>query len=617
MKKPNYLNLKLVATAFACLAASCSIEDTHDLSKDVDMTVAVGNGISIPVGSTEPIMLTEMIDPESSEFIAVDGEGNYTIEENGEIDATTMNVDELVVEIEPVSQNATYSFDQEAISYDDDYLNSLPPAIRDEVMNNPIYTHVVNQHVDNNKVEYTLDVDVNDDAVEFIEKVMFKEPVTMTIDLEIYTTDGNSDFANKIENIHLHTDGIDGDHFYVKMPEYVIFEDNVDLGPGNMLYLEGETTDDAQGHKHITKTFLVDGFDFSRGNSDGGVFVNNGKIHDKQILEVNGKIISDPLVLSINDMINIPEVHVDASLSLETFTVDEVYGKFNPEIDPVHINDIDIDLGDDMDFVYEDAEFRFSNPEIFINIANGASIPVNADVLVSSYDRNGAAIAQDVKIPLVLAPEKDNSFYVTYNGAELAGYESVAVVNLKSLLDGKVPSKVKINVVPRVDNTKVYHMVLGKEITIGGSYAINIPMEFDEFSLKYTEEIEDVLGEDPTEVTDYVTEINSVTLSAKAFNTCPAEFVPQIVAYDAYGHKLNNIVAQVEGAVAAGTGYNDAPAESTFKIKLSALNGELKDLCDIDIILEGSGAGVLNKNSYLQLKDITLTIDQPIIVDMN
>ena len=56
MKRRNYLNLKLVVVALASLAASCSVEDTHDLSKDVDMTVAVGNGISIPVGSTEQII---------------------------------------------------------------------------------------------------------------------------------------------------------------------------------------------------------------------------------------------------------------------------------------------------------------------------------------------------------------------------------------------------------------------------------------------------------------------------------------------------------------------------------------------------------------------------------
>ena len=65
--------LKKAATAFVIVSGiavvSCSVDNAYDLSKDIDMTVAVGDGISIPLGSTDAIMLTEMIDPAKSDVI--------------------------------------------------------------------------------------------------------------------------------------------------------------------------------------------------------------------------------------------------------------------------------------------------------------------------------------------------------------------------------------------------------------------------------------------------------------------------------------------------------------------------------------------------------------------
>ncbi len=614
MKFAKFMKFKMALVAMASLAVSCSVEDTHDLSKDIDMTVAVGNGISIPIGSTERIMLTEMIDPESSDVIAVDGEGNYSIKKEGTIEQTTVDIEVVKVAVEPISKNVAYSLNQEVI--DREALDRFPSAIREQILNNTSYTHIVNQVVDKNTVDYTLNMDVPE-GVEFLEKVYFEEPKIMTIDIDIYTTDGNKAFAEKIKNIHLHTEGEGDDHFYIKMPQYIVFDNSVDLGPDNKLYLDGETTDKSDNHKHIIKEFKVLGIDFSRGNTDGGIKVSQHKIKREETLEVKGVIISDPLTLTVGELIDIPQVFVDAKVSFEEFIIKEVYGKFNPDIAPVKIDDINIDMGKDMDFVYDDdAKFRFTNPELYVNIDNGASVPVITDVYVSSYTRENTPIASNVYIPLTLSANNVNHKFVTFNGASCEGYDAVAVPTFKTLLD-KVPGSVEINVEPKIDNTKIYSMELGKPMIIKGDYTINIPMEFDELELEYTETIEDVLGNDPTEITDYVKDIKSVTLSAKAFNTCPVEFTPNIVAYDANGRKLENIVAEVVGSIAKGTGYTGEPAESSFKIKLSALNGELEQLNTIDVVFKGKGAGVLNEKSYLQLKEITLTVDQPIIVDMN
>ena len=79
--------------------------------------------------------------------------------------------------------------------------------------------------------------------------------------------------------------------------------------------------------------------------------------------------------------------------------------------------------------------------------------------------------------------------------------------------------------------------------------------------------------------------------------------------------------ASVEGDINAGGGTIDGvvgeAVKSQVKVVMSALDGELEDLYKMDIKLAGVGSGVFNANEYLQLKDIKVTIDENISVDLN
>ena len=164
-------------------------------------------------------------------------------------------------------------------------------------------------------------------------------------------------------------------------------------------------------------------------------------------------------------------------------------------------------------------------------------------------------------------------------------------------------------------------MTLGKDLEISGDYQVSVPMVFDEFNLEYTEEIDDVLGDDAEDITDYVTDINSITVKFDVLNTIPAKFEPSIVAYDEQGVRLNNVTAEVTGVVAKGNGMKDGavstPVKSSISIKLSVKNGELDELYKLDLKFAGNGSGTFNSNEYLQLKDIVITIDEAISVDLN
>ena len=168
---------------------------------------------------------------------------------------------------------------------------------------------------------------------------------------------------------------------------------------------------------------------------------------------------------------------------------------------------------------------------------------------------------------------------------------------------------------------RIAWIALGSTMSVSGDYEVKIPLEFSEFALKYTETIEDVLGDDPAEITDYVKNIESVTLEAEILNTIPAELTPSLKAYDTYGSLLQNVTVAVEGSVAAGNGVEagkvTAPVVSVFKAELRATGNELVGLSTIDLEFDGFGSGELNANEYLKIEKLSLTINKPVEVDLN
>lgn len=596
---------------------SCSIDKEYDLSKDVDMTVAVGKGISLPLGSTEKILLTEMIDPEESDVIKVDDYGFYSIYKDGTIDATTVKVEETIIEIDDVSEEEIYAMDIVDIDYEN--LDKYPTSVKEQILNTP-HTHIMEEIVDKNDVEYTIDQEVPEEMT-LLRRMTFDEPVKMSLDIDIFTIENTESDAKMLDRLHLHTDGKDGnDHFYVQMPDYMVFRDDAPVSADNKLWIDAVIEhDENKGHKHYTTDVYVEALDFSS-YPDGGLAVINGRIKNETKLKMSGMIYSDPMTFTLGEIPELHDIHVKPTIKFDPFEIKSVEGYFEPEIDDVN-EVIEIDLGEDMDFIY-DATLDFTNPQIFVTLNNeGVTVPVKADIALSGYNKQGNAISgSNVNFGLDVVPDSENRYYITNSGAQFDGFTPISA-ELNNILR-EVPNEIKLTLQAKVDNSKGYNtVVLGEDMEVSGSYELNVPMEFNAIDLEYTETIEDVLGDDPTEITDYVTEIESITLEMEVDNTVPAKFIPSVIAKTAYGSVLNNVVATFDNEIAAGNGYENgsltAPVSSSVKVVLSATNGELAELNTLDIVFRGVGSGVLNSNEYIKITKMSVTIDEPIIVDMN
>jgi hypothetical protein len=121
------------------------------------------------------------------------------------------------------------------------------------------------------------------------------------------------------------------------------------------------------------------------------------------------------------------------------------------------------------------------------------------------------------------------------------------------------------------------------------------------------------------QLSDYLDKVGSVTLSFDLLNTIPFELTPDIKAYDKDGNSLNSVALDVDGIIKRGNGVVDGvvtePVASHIVAKISA--AKLDKLDRIDINITGVGAGSFNAKEYIQMKNIVISIDEPISVDLN
>lgn len=663
MNNTNTIVRKIAAVAVFGLLASCSIDRKYDLSKDIDLTVTVGEGLSIPLGSTEKIMLAELLDPEESDILAADSKGSYSIEKGGNIDATSVTVDKMdPIAVEPYSKVEYYDLQFEELTklenldserekiirenidltvkkvtagtpYQGMTFEELPSQMQkeleaevrtevnkliDDALNSFRSRFSLIEKVEGNLTTFSIKEDGIPDELESISKIIFSEPVLISVGVKIAEGDDHELFE-LVEDFELVAEGLNAEKFYVEIPEYIVLQ-NDDRRVGDKVYLDGVAVlNNAKDAFAYNEKFYITELDFTKINPEG-LKIENGLLEVNDELYVQGVIRSNDVWLTAAELVghSFKNISFVPEVTVAPFEVKEVVGVVAPKIDPIE-EVVNIELGDGLDFIY-DAELDFLNPQLFVTIENGSPVPVRGSMRLIGKDENGARIeGAEAAANLQIAPFALNRMYLTSDCSSLEGYTSVAVDGLKELLR-KVPHSVELEVNVEAEK-KLINVVPGSEYNISGNYNLVLPLEFEKISLEYTETIEDVFGDDADEFFEKVSSIEAVKIAGKILNTVPVGLNIDVKAYDASGKLLRNVVAEMVGAVAAGNGYVDgvmaAPAESAIDITLSAGNGELEKIRDIELVIKGEGSGVFNSNEYIQISELSLTVEEGIEVNLN
>ena len=605
----NLFRLFYSASLMSAFVVVGCVEDKCDLSKDIDVTIGVGKGVSIPIGSTEKIMLTELMDSADSEILRIDSEGDYSIFKAGNFTPEYFKVGNLDVDIEPLSDKMHYDFKLFDLT---DEIDELPSWVKEEMMKQK-YPYVVNQKIDY-KTTFKIDQSVPEEMLR-LRKLSFSNDAKMSIKVKIASSNSMSD--NLLETLNYLYIGSNDAPFVVDIPEYIVLADK-NIGQGQ-LKLDGKAAyNKATKSIEYVSEYEIEALDFSN-YKNGYLQVNNSVISIDETLEATGYMVSDTVMFALQNLTHIQSVDVEILFAIDKMTIESVEGVFVPEIDPIK-EVVDLELGEDLDFL-KDSYLDFNDPRIFVTFTNPVDAKIFADAEFVGYDDSGNSIdGSKVDASMTLEGATTNRIFINRYATQLQGYTTLQVPNLNNLVK-TIPDRVDVNVNARMDDGNFSSIELGKEYGISGSYEVSVPLMFDGFSLVYTETIEDVFGDEADDITDYLKDVESLTLTFNVLNTVPAELVTSVVAYDEAGNRLNSITADVVGVVAAGNGMEGSvvtePVESSVVVKISSLNGELERLHDIGITLEGKGKGKLNANEYIRFMDIAVTIDENLSLDLN
>lgn len=602
-----------IVTAVASVSiVACGVDDRCDLSKDIDLTISVGKDLAFPIGSTEKILLSDLIKTSDGDVLKVDEEsGDYSIVKEGSFSPVEISVGELRFKVDAASEKKHYDF--ELINLSD--VANLPSWIVDE-MKKQKYPFVTQENI-----EYKTIFDVTPvipKEVKKLRRLSLADKVKFEIELKIYSENHNSDDVLELtKNIHLKSNDEDG--LVINLPEYLVFTEKSNVN-GGKLVLEGAAEYDADKKALIYKKELyIEAVDFSN-SPEGYRLVKDGIIEVHDTLSASGRIVSDTIMLGYDNVTHIQSVDVECAINIGTFVVKEVEGVFDPEIEPIK-ESVSLNLGSELDFI-KNADFDFSDPKIYLTLNNPVGAEISAEAEFVAIDEAGLPVKDsEVNVGLNFLGNSLNKFFINRHNATTEGYTTVCVPNLNNIMK-RIPEKVDVLLNAKVKDD-FSTIALNSDYKIFGDYTVAIPMVFDSLRLVYTEHVDNLMSgsnkEGGEQLSDYLDKVGSVTLSFDLLNTIPFELTPDIKAYDKDGNPLNSVALDVDGIIKRGNGVVDGvvtePVASHIVAKISA--AKLDKLDRIDINITGVGAGSFNAKEYIQIKNIVISIDEPISVDLN
>ncbi len=590
-----YTLIAVLLTAVSC------VDDSYNLDKDISLDIqAGGDAFSIPVGNTDSIKLSDLID--ESGMLITDEKGQYALTESDEIDPVDIQLDPVILEVEKVSLDPV---NLNFVSVLED-LGVIPSGYGSRMITLPD----------------TLAAGVEQDGtLHFNTKVPDELLSIRTLGLNRAFL-AKYRFSLKLEGIPDGIGNVTLDRFQVFVPDFLRFSE-ADLVKDGVLHLNGKEFSPDEG---FNLDLTVVGADFSRLNNGEGLkmeqidgenrLILDADIGMKGTLKIGGGLID---LSELQEVSLIPEVTV-ASMQVQTFT-----GLINPEIEPSR-HAFSLDLDEDLDFLKEDnVALGIHNPEITLVASNTIGIPV--DLHVKMYAENHRGIIEGSRVQDILlkvnaaatdGQAAETKFLISRLGTTRDGYEAVAVPSLTNLLK-VIPDSVVLELTAEASLDQTHHVDLLKKMELEGSYELMIPLQFDTLHVNYTDTIDGLLS-DLEDISGKLRNF-SLQLLMTAENTVPVNMTVDALPLDAKGRLIEGIDVSVQGSVTAGKSTD--PVQSELIVSMKSNEGRLVDLDALVLQISGvSGssegtAGPLNANQFIRFTGMKLKAEGGVGLDLN
>jgi hypothetical protein len=580
-------------------ALSSCVDESYDLSKDISLDMNVGGkAFSIPIGSTAPIKLSDMID--ESGVLKSDASGQYVLSESDDFDPVDVAIDPVILEVDEVNLDPV-ELDFLPV------LDGVSPVPGDVVVTLP----------------YPISATVDQTGSFHINEVVPDELITIrTIELN-RESPATYEVSLRLDGLPEGLGDMTFEDFRLILPDFLVFSEEDHVVDGVLTLESGFNP-----YQGFSKELTVTGVDFSKLNSGEGLEMQ--KVNGKNRLIINVQVsLKGTLTIQeatidpdqLDHVTLIPEVTM-TSLHAERFT-----GMIDPHIDPVR-EAISLDLDEDLDFLQEDGVvLDVSNPQILLTVGNTIGIPLNLHVKMYAKNRHGQVIDRSqveettlqIKAAEVDGEVTETSFLFSRQGSSRQGYEAVQISDLANLVK-VVPDSIILEMTGEADQTVTHHIDLGKALQVTGSYEVMVPLQFNAFRIHYKDTITG-LTKDLEDISDKLKN-GEWQLKMTAENTVPVELTLDVVPLDVDGNEISGVSATVSETIAAGHGHEAEAVKTPITITLKSQDGKLPLLesLAIEITAEnesGSGAVSFNANQSLRLTGMKLITDGGFDLDLN
>ena len=568
--------LPCVAAAGALALTGCQ-DDNYDFN-EVDMTVGIGgDGLTLPVSSTNVIKLEDVLELDGSECVVVRDNGDYVFTQDGG-EATpahpriaSINVVqsaepvEGLVEISAVPSTGGTGFDitaggkAQSFSYSGD----LP----DEVASL--------SHVD---VMSTLTFTVNFPA----------------------------SLSSAVTTVR---------RMSITLPSYMEVEGEQPVSAGNTFVCKNVPTG-----RPFSLDVTLNGLDFSADKQvNGRVAIENG-----QVVMEGDILVYVEATASTNT--GIDGSRLTSSMTMDDITITSAAGRFTPEI---NIDDLgNVEVTGVPDFL-SDGRVRVDlyNPQVIITVSNDMAVGGLVDGIIRSY--KGSDMLAEVAVPqFQVNPSGTTRVCICRRdeGIDHSLYDVVKTVDNLSDVIETIPERITFEASAQADPSDDGYFEFDHDYTVQPSYTIDAPIMFDKDARIVYKDTLDGWHDD---IEDFeLADGAYINLAATVENRVPAYLTVDAKAVDIDGNEMgDDEISVVVNTTVAASEDGETPAETALSIDLKQVGeGALKRLDGIVFNIEAAASDgnkavvgkTLNATKHsLVAKNIKVRLVGKIIGDFN
>lgn len=569
--------------AGAIVFAGCTDND-FDFN-GIDMTVGLGgDGLSLPVSSTDTIKLADVLELDGTECVVVKPNGDYVFEQTGD-DVEPARPEIGVV---TVSQNSVESVGIPV---------TITPGSVSGSVSFPVSGEVLKFTYSGEKPEEVVSLDHVGVDAEMVLNITF--PDVMKID------------------------GLSIGEMEIELPAFMEIGNASASSPctvqGSRLVLTNVPVD-----RVLNARIAIEGLNFKATDTSLGSIRIDG--NNNIVLDATVKT---DLKVTINNT-NISgggTGNIMASLQLGDIELNSATGRFNPTIDLDNLGSVEVtgvpDFLTDGNVVVD-----LYNPQILLSIDNDMDVHGFVDGTITAV-KDGMKTeinVDDIKIK----PNGVTKVCICRRseGIDAGQFDEVKVIGNLSDLIRTIPDRIEFSANAMADATQTANIELGHPYNIKPSYSIEAPITFDEDArIVYTDSI-DGWNNDINDLE--LADDSYISLSTAIENRVPAYLSVKVDPIDVDGNVIDENEISVKVTPATLQASEDGENSKVTPINIEIRQGEkgaLKRLDGIAFRIEG-GASVDGSNPvvgktlnsekhFLIARDIVVKLVGKVIGDFN